>query len=74
MNVRPGLGAFFVFAVALAGCLFCGFVAPQLFSKGTVVLRPWMFNGILFFGLIALLSVLFGWRGLYNWIQSTPRK
>ena len=68
MKVIPGPGAAVLFAVSLGGAILCGAIFPVVFSgDGAAALRPWMFNGLWAFGLVALISAPFGWRGLINW-------
>lgn len=66
MRVSPGLGSMVIFGTSFVGALLCGFVFPSM-SAGSPELTPWMFNGLLACGAVALFSAPFGWRGYLNW-------
>lgn len=66
MRVSPGLGSAVLFAASFLGVVLCGTVLPMS-SEGSPQLKPWMLDGLLVCGAVAVLSAPFGWRGFLNW-------
>lgn len=68
MRFTPALGSALLFAASAGGVILCGVVFPRAFSAtGDAVIHPWMLNGLLLSGLVAVVSAPFGWRGYINW-------
>lgn len=73
MKFTPGLGSAIVFAVSLLTVVLLGFILPHLWApaNGTPRLTPWMYNGIVVSGAIAVCSAPFAWRGILNQVTKS---